>query len=606
MTSRDDWGGDWLNQLPFREIWAVDGEWYPGEGLGQGGVRGDRATPFCLCAYEIRSRRLIKLRQHELGRFPPYSLGGDSLVVTYMLSADYGGIHLPLGWGKPAFAFDAYVEFRHITNDATAKSEDRKKGFYGLAGALRYFGEDELDIAKKKESRDRILQGPPFTDAEERELVDYCAGDTLALARLLPHLVSLTPSLKHAYLRAEVQWGMAWQEWRGVPMDSPKLNELRTRWVDIQADLVRDMDASFGCYEFDDQGAPHWRKALFADLVDRHRLSWPTLESGALDEADQTFREMCALYPFLEPLRELRYTISKLRLHSLTVGNDGRNRALLNAYGTKTGRNAPSATGFVFGPAKWIRHLIQAPFGRALAHRDFTQQEPRISAVLSDDRNLLAACEGSDLYLATAEQLGFMRESMDADELGALRALFKIIFLSISYGAGAFGLAVRAGISRYEAGEILARMRVRFHRYEDFCNATQDHAGLNMRLTTQGGWTMFCPSGCNPRTLRNFPIQSTAAEVLHVMTILAERRGIEIVAPIHDAIVTESRAADARDMAQAADRLMRDASALVLKGYELPSDCAILMPGQHFQDKRGASMWSTITGLLAKLARGAA
>ena len=225
---------------------------------------------------------------------------------------------------------------------------------------------------------------------------------------------------------------------------------------------------------------------------------------------------------------------------------------------------------------------------------------------MSDDRNLLAACEGSDLYLATAEQLGFLRKSMNADELGALRALFKIIFLSISYGAGVTGLAMRAGISRYEAGEILARMRVRFHRYEDFCRAIQDHAGLHMRLTTQGGWTMICPSGCNPRTLRNFPIQSTAAEILHVVTILAERRGIEIVAPIHDAIVVEGDAADARELAQAADRLMRDASAIVLKGYELPSDCAVLMPGEHFQDKRGASMWNTITRLLAKLARGAA
>jgi DNA polymerase I len=124
-----------------------------------------------------------------------------------------------------------------------------------------------------------------------------------------------------------------------------------------------------------------------------------------------------------------------------------------------------------------------------------------------------------------------------------------------------------------------------------------------MRLSTQAGWTMICPSGCNPRTLRNFPIQSTAAEILHVMTVLAERRGSEIVAPIHDAIVSETGAANARELAQATDRLMRDASAVVLKGYELPSDCAILMPGEHFQDKRGKAMWDTITRLLAKLTR---
>ena len=384
---------DWLDRLPFREVWAVDGEWYPGRGLANGGVRGDRATPYCLCAYELRSRRLIKLRQPDFGRFPPYRLDGEALIVTYMLSADYGGIHLPLGWGKPTFAFDAYVEFRHIANDATAKSEDRKDGFYSLAGALRYFGEDELDIARKKDTRARILQGLPFTASEDEEHLDYCADDTLVLTRLLPHLVSLTPSMLHAHLRAEVQWGIAWQEWRGVPMDMPKLVEIRNKWIDIQADLVREMDAPFGCYEFDAQGAPHWRKALFAGLVARRGMSWPTLESGALDETDQTFRDMGARYPFIEPLRELRYTQSKLRLNALAVGNDGRNRTLLNAYGTKTARNAPSASKFVFGPAKWIRHLIQTPRGRVLIHRDFRQQEPRISAILSDDRNLLAACE---------------------------------------------------------------------------------------------------------------------------------------------------------------------------------------------------------------------
>jgi hypothetical protein len=209
--------GGWLDQLPFREIWVADGEWYPGPGLANGGVHGDQATPYCLCAYEIRSHRLIKLRQRDLGRFPPYRLDGESLFVTYMLSADYGGIHLPLGWGKPAFAYDAYVEFRHVTNDAAARSEDRKDNFYSLAGALRFFGEDELNVAHKKDTRDRIMQGPPFTEAEEHEHLEYCAADTLALARLLPHLISLTSSLKHAHVRAEVQWGIAQQEWRGVP-----------------------------------------------------------------------------------------------------------------------------------------------------------------------------------------------------------------------------------------------------------------------------------------------------------------------------------------------------------------------------------------------------
>jgi DNA polymerase I-like protein with 3'-5' exonuclease and polymerase domains len=238
--------------------------------------------------------------------------------------------------------------------------------------------------------------------------------------------------------------------------------------------------------------------------------------------------------------------------------------------------------------------------GCVLIHRDFKQQEPRIAAILSGDRNMLAACESDDLYLDTAKQLGFLRESMNAEELLALRALFKVIVLSISYGVGARTLAQRAGVSIYEATEILARMRARFSRFEDYSRAVLDHAGLNLRLTTQGGWAMHCPSGCNPRTLKNFPIQSTAAEILHVIIILAERRGIRLVATIHDAILAEGAAAGAAELAQAMDRLMRDASAVVLKGHELPSDCTIIGPGEHYTDARGKAMWETINKLLAK------
>jgi DNA polymerase I-like protein with 3'-5' exonuclease and polymerase domains len=247
-----------------------------------------------------------------------------------------------------------------------------------------------------------------------------------------------------------------------------------------------------------------------------------------------------------------------------------------------------------------------APLLRALIHRGFQQQEPRIAAFLAGDHNLLAACESPDLYLEIAGQLGFVRSSMNAEELLNLRDLFKIIVLSISYGVGAATLAIRAGISVYEASEILARMRARFSRFEDYSRAVLDHAGLKLYLTTQGGWTMYCPSGCNPRTLKNFPIQSTASEILHVLVILAMRRGIELVAPIHDAVLVEGVAVEAEELAVAVDRLMRDASAVVLKGFELPSDCHIILPGEHYQDKRGAAMWKTITRLLAQRERGVA
>jgi hypothetical protein len=589
-----------LGQLPFREIWTVDTEFYPGPGLANGGVEGDPITPLCLVALELRSGRLIRLWQDQLGPFPPYRLDNESLFVGYMNAAEFG-FHIAKGWGEPACALDAYVEFRHTVNDGSIKSGDREKGFYSIGGALRYFLEDEIDVTRKRDMRDRILQGPPFSDQERRDILDYCEDDTRALARLLPHVVpTIRPPLAHAMFRSKVQWTIAQQGHRGIPMDGALLSRLRHRWQDIRLDLVTELDRPFGCFEVVN-GRAHWRKQRFAGYLRRQRMSWPTLESGQLDETDQTFREMCAKYPQLEQLRELRYSLSKLRLNDLSVGSDHRNRAPLWAYGTKTGRNAPGASQYVFGPAKWLRFLISPPPGRALIHRDFAQQEVRIAAVLSGDSALLEACESGDVYFGVAKQLGFLPESLNDSERKAVRALFKTVVLGIQYGLGFRSLAARTGISLFEAGEILGRLRARFHRFEDYARSVQDYAGLNLEIGTPLGWWMQCPSGMNPRTIRNFPMQSTGSEILHVTCVLAERRGIEVVAPVHDAIMAECPADRAEEISVALDQVMGDAAALMLRGYRLPTDCQIIKPGERYFDDRGKAMWDTVTGLLVKL-----
>ena len=133
-------------------------------------------------------------------------------------------------------------------------------------------------------------------------------------------------------------------------------------------------------------------------------------------------------------------------------------------------------------------------------------------------------------------------------------------------------LAARTGISLFEAGEILARLRARFRRFEDYAQSVRDYAGLHLEIGTPFGWWMQCPSGINPRTVRNFPMQSTGSEILHVACVLAERRGIEVVAPVHDAIMAEGPADQAEELSAALDQVMGDAAAVVLRGYRLPTD----------------------------------
>jgi hypothetical protein len=593
MTVYRNW-----RDLPFPEIWCYDTEFYPGQGRANGGRDGDLITPLCLVAHEMRSGRTIRLWQDKFGRFPPFRFDADALFIGYMLSAEFG-THIALGWGEPARSLDAYIEFRHYVNDGAVKAEDRDKGFYSLAGALRYFCEDELDVTHKKDMRDRILQGPPFTNAERQDIIEYCENDVLALVRLIPHIIPTIRSLPHALMRARFQWPMAHAEHRGVPMDLPKLDLARQHWPGMQLDLVTEMDGPFGIYEIKD-GQPHWRKDNFKAYLRRNGMTWPRYEDGSLDETDQTFREMEGKYPHIGPLRELRYSLSKLRLNALQVGSDGRNRTVLGGYSTKTARNAPSNSKFVFGPAKWIRFLITPPPGMVLIHRDYCQQEVRIAAVISGDAALLAACESGDVYIGIATQLGFIRADMTTAEIKAARTLFKTVVLGIQYGIGAWSLAVRTGLSVYEATEILARLRARFRVFEDWTKCVADHAGLDLELSTPFGWVMQCPPGINPRTVRNFPIQSTGSEVLHVACILAERRGVQIVAPVHDAIMAQAPLGQAEDASAALDRAMRDAAAIVLRGYELPTDVQMVRPGERYFDDRGEAMWNTVNKLVTK------
>jgi hypothetical protein len=375
----------------------------------------------------------------------------------------------------------------------------------------------------------------------------------------------------------------------------------------MQTGLVARINEPFGVYEIVD-GKPHWRKERFAEYVRRNRMWWPAYPDGTLDERESTFRQMEGQYPHIGPLRELRCSLSALRLNELEVGLDGRNRTPLWAYGTKTGRNAPSNSKYLFGPAKWIRFLVTPAPGRALVHRDYCQQEVRIAAVLSGDAALLEACESGDVYLGIAQALGFVDSSisiasMDVDAaagLASVRALFKIVVLGIQYGLGAKSLAIMTGLSLFEAGEIIARLRAQFRTFEMFTRSVADHAGLNLEITTALGWYMRTPPGTNPRTIRNFPVQATAAEIMHVACVLAERRGIEIVAPIHDAFLVEAPADQIEDAAVALDRIMRDAAAVVLRGYELPTDFKIIRPGERYFEKRGVEMWNTVNDLLAQ------
>ena len=182
-----------------------------------------------------------------------------------------------------------------------------------------------------------------------------------------------------------------------------------------------------------------------------------------------------------------------------------------------------------------------------------------------------------------------------------MRTAFKTVVLGIQYGLGALTLSCRLGISVYEAAEMLARLRARYRVFEEFAACVGDYAGLNLEVSTCFGWTMKCSSGMRARTIRNFPIQATAAEILHVACVLAERRGIEIIAPVHDALMAECDLRDVEDVAAALDHACGTLRPLCCRVTRCAPTRQIIRPGGYYFDDRGDKMYKAVISRIAKI-----
>jgi hypothetical protein len=192
-------------------------------------------------------------------------------------------------------------------------------------------------------------------------------------------------------------------EWAGIPVDLPLLCELRERWAELQIELIATVDADYGVYE-----DTTFRAERFAVWLHRAGIPWPRYPSGTLMLDHDTFKDQARTYPAVNALHELRSTTGKMRFTGLTVGSDGRNRCLLSPFASITGRNQPSNTRFVFGPAVWMRGLIRPPPGYGLAYIDFSAQEIAIAAVLSGDEHVAKDYATGDPHLGFAKAAGLV------------------------------------------------------------------------------------------------------------------------------------------------------------------------------------------------------
>jgi hypothetical protein len=375
-----------FGDIEFGEVWMVDFEFSQ--------PVGGRPEPVCMVANELISGRTMRLFEDELrrcGNEPPYPILPHSLVVSYYAIAELS-CHLALGWPLPAYVLDLYVEFRNLTNGLETPAGN------SLLGALAWFGIDIMDAVEKDSMRQLAMRGGPWSAEERTALLAYCERDVIALRKLFERM---RPKLdiERAVLRGRYMKAAARMEHIGTPIDTASLAKLRENWELIQDRLIARVDCDYGVYD-----GRTFKTDRFAEYLVKNGIPWPRLPSGNLALHEDTFRIMESLYPKIGPLRQLRTTLSQMRLSELAVGLDGRNRCRLSPFRARTGRNQPSNTEFIFGPSVWLRGLIYPPPGYGVAYVDWSQQEFGIAAALSRDEVMMRAYMSGDAYMEFAKQ----------------------------------------------------------------------------------------------------------------------------------------------------------------------------------------------------------
>jgi hypothetical protein len=575
-----------LDALPYRRIWALDFEFTA--------PSGGRPVPLCLVAHELRTGRLVRRwLTDDPPAAPPYSTSADDLFVAYYASAELG-CHIALNWPMPARILDLHAEFRNLTSGLPAPHG------HSLLGALAHHGLDALSAEEKEGMRHMAMRGGPYSAGERQALLDYCQGDVDALVRLVPAMLP-TLDLPRALLRGRYMAAAARMEWAGVPIDTDTLGRLRKNWTAVKARLIAEIDKDYGIYD-----GTVFKRDWWGAYLERHSITWPRLDSGELALDDDTFREMARAYPAeVGPIRELRHTLGKLKLNDLAVGADGRNRTILSAFRSITGRNQPSNSKFIFGPSTWLRSLIKPGPGRALAYCDWSQQELAIAAALSGDTAMQECYRAGDFYLTFARMAGAVPAGATKESHGEVREQFKVVSLGVLYGLTEWGIARKLGVPAAEGRELLRMHRTTFRRFWRWIEDVEAAAWLYGTMRTVFGWRLHVTANTKPNTLRNYPCQANGAEMMRLAACLATERGIEVCAPVHDALLVEGPARLINDIVARTREAMREASELVLPGFPLRTDVKVVTYPQRYIDPRGKKMWETVQSILAGLGAGA-
>jgi DNA polymerase I len=586
--------------------------------------RGDLPIPLCMVAHELDENlehvRTIRLWRGEFGPQPPFDIGDDTVVVAYTAWAELT-CFMVLGWRFPKHIFDLHTAFLAASNVLSPYEPDEKriKDRKRLVDACKLYGLNGWEQISKESIAKDIGEGR-WRDHGQPVVLQYCEEDVrmevLLLRAELRGRVGRFGGLAPVNTDLVLHWSnysgkaVAQIQARGMPIDMPLWNLVQENKAAVIADLIRRFDPSFGSAvqvhtiegEFSYERFGHW-------LTEIGVTEWPRLASGQL-QTDSKAWDLMSYVPGIENLHALRDSLRVIVNANLPIGRDGRNRPSLFPFGTKTGRNAHTRS--LFNAHAGMRGLMVFPPDKIGCYLDWRTQEIGVAAALSGDPALLEAYRGGDVYYAFARDCGLTQDSDPrrwARDHPDQRQRMKALALAITYGMSVASLAQSLKRHPLVASHLIEKHRRTYPRFWAWRDERVQVAMLERQIESAFGWPLHLTSSPNKRTLYNFPMQSTGAEMLRLASCRLCDASLTPIMLVHDGILFEL---DDEEEVRHAIEIMKGAGRDVCGGFEIGVDIdqppkfelgRPFVRGARYADKRelAKTMWATIMGTLENI-----
>ncbi|MFA5841640.1 MAG: DNA polymerase [Candidatus Paceibacterota bacterium] len=372
-------------------------------------------------------------------------------------------------------------------------------------------------------------------------------------------------------------------EERGVLIDVPYLKKLS---VDYHKELskIEERIWAHAGGEFNINSPKQLGEVLF-DKLHLTVKGLKKTEGGARSTRASELDKLKTAHPIVEEIlahREIQKLLSTY-IDTIPPLLDKNNRlhAQFIQTGTTTGRFSSANPNVQNIPirselGKNIRRAFIAASGHKLLALDYSQIELRVTAILSDDKDLINIFkDGKDVHASVAAKVFGVSEDKVTSEM---RRRAKVINFGIIYGMGINALKDSLGTTRAEAEEFYQNYFDKFPTIAGYLESIKNFAVKNGYTETLFGRRRYFPAIKSPiqfirasaeRMAVNAPIQGTAADIIKIAIRRADDAieknklsdKVSLLLQVHDELVYEVKEGSERE----ASKIIQEAMESVLE-----------------------------------------